>query len=192
MVDQGPKSSAGLGRKEERGRVRPGRQVAGDDVGPSIIRSRGVSLDSEGRRIVEHLGGEWRHDGGMCLCPAHANSKPSLSVRPGSYRLLFHCFSGCAVRDIIRELAAQQLLTPARAAPQAEEPSAARCGRCNRGAAAAVWAASRPIERSPAEDYSSEPRPFSAGLRSALQSSHPLWPRAADAVPAGLDSCCSR
>jgi hypothetical protein len=56
-----------------------------------IMRIQTASLDGEGRRIVERLGGAWRHDGGMCLCPAHADSSPSLSVRPGSRRLLFHC-----------------------------------------------------------------------------------------------------
>lgn len=123
-------------------------------MGPSIILSRRASLDSEGRRIVEHLGGEWRHDGGMCLCPAHADSSPSLSVRPGSHRLLFHCFSGCPARDIIRELAARQLLALAHPARRTSgEPARADLGRRKRGAAAAVWAASRPVEGSPAEAY---------------------------------------
>ena len=54
-----------------------------------------ASLEGLGRVIVERLGGEWQRSGGMCRCPAHDDRTPSLSVRPGERRLLFHCFAGC-------------------------------------------------------------------------------------------------
>ncbi len=41
----------------------------------------------------------------MCLCPAHADRNPSLSVRVGHSRLLFHCFAGCDIRDVLRAIA---------------------------------------------------------------------------------------
>lgn len=112
------------------------------------------SLEAQGREIVERLGGEWRNGGGMCRCPAHDDRTPSLSVRPGERRLLFHCFAGCETREVIRALRAQQLLTPELQAGGSQAPSApADPGRRNRGAAARLWADARPIGRSPAESY---------------------------------------
>lgn len=115
---------------------------------------RVTPLDAEARMIIESLGGEWRPGGGLCRCPAHTDRSPSLSVRPGRRRLLFHCFAGCRAREIIRALAAKRLLD---ARPSwrsgSPDPAPAERGRCNRAAAAALWAASRPLGRSPAEAY---------------------------------------
>jgi hypothetical protein len=64
-------------------------------------RSR-LSIDEEGRKLVESLGGHWGPDGGMCRCPAHDDRTPSLSVRPGRTRLLLHCYkdeSGFTAKD---------------------------------------------------------------------------------------------
>ena len=112
------------------------------------------SLEAQGRGIVERLGGEWRRNGGMCRCPAHDDRTPSLSVRPGERRLLFHCFAGCATGKVIRALSGLQLLGPEHPVDgneTARDP--ADPGRRNRGAAARLWAAARPLERSPAEAY---------------------------------------
>lgn len=113
-----------------------------------------ASLEAEGRDIVERLGGEWQRNGGMCRCPAHDDRTPSLSVRPGARQLLFHCFAGCETRNVIRALGALRLLGPERRA-DAEETgrTPADVDRRNGGAAARLWAAARPIERSPAETY---------------------------------------
>lgn len=112
------------------------------------------SLDAQGRAIVERLGGDWRPGGGVCRCPAHDDRTPSLSVRPGERRLLFHCFAGCGTEEVLRALAALQLLgaaaapggTPAALTPA--DPDAR-----HRGAAQRLWAAARPIRGSPAERY---------------------------------------
>ncbi len=40
----------------------------------------------------------------MCLCPAHDDHDPSLSVRVGERALLFKCFAGCDRRDVIRAI----------------------------------------------------------------------------------------
>ncbi len=113
-----------------------------------------TSLEARGRDIVERLGGEWLRSGGMCRCPAHDDHTPSLSVRPGERRLLFHCFAGCETRKVIRALSALQLLGPEPSAAFVESgPAPADPGRRNRGAAAALWAASKPIGGSPAEAY---------------------------------------
>ena len=63
-----------------------------------------ASLEDQGRSIVEGLGGKWSNGTGMCRCPAHDDRSPSLSVRIGDRSLLFHCFSGCDTRDVLRAL----------------------------------------------------------------------------------------
>src|SRR5437764_11751793 len=68
------------------------------------------SLEEEGRALVVRLGGRWMTGGGLCRCPAHDDRTPSLSVRPGERRLLFHCFAGCETGRVIRALRALQLL----------------------------------------------------------------------------------
>ena len=113
-----------------------------------------TSIEEQGRGIVERLGGEWHRGGGMCRCPAHDDRTPSLSVRPGQRRLLFHCFAGCETGNIIRALSKLQLLGPAPFGDSngtAYEP--ADPGRRNRCAAARLWATARPFQRSPAEAY---------------------------------------
>lgn len=114
-----------------------------------------TSLEAEGRDIVERLGGEWQRNGGLCRCPAHDDRTPSLSVRPGARRLLFHCFAGCETRKVIRALAALRLLAPGRSQDVGEAAHAPAAGSDNRngGAAARLWATARPLERSPAEAY---------------------------------------
>ena len=113
-----------------------------------------ASLEARGREIVERLGGEWRRSGGMCRCPAHDDRTPSLSIRRGERRLLFHCFAGCDTVKVIRALSALQLRGPELPAELDERiPTPADPGRPNRGAAARLWATARPITGSPAETY---------------------------------------
>jgi len=132
----------GLGGAKERGVQRA------DSSG------RSPSLEAQGRDIVERLGGEWQRSGGMCRCPAHDDRTPSLSVRLGDRRLLFHCFAGCETGAVIRALNALRLLGPQPRAGTVETSSTpADPGRRNRGAAARLWAAARPIVSSPAEAY---------------------------------------
>lgn len=111
------------------------------------------SLEAQGRAIVERLGGVWLQRGGMCRCPAHDDRNPSLSVRVGERRLLFHCFAGCAAPSIIRALGAQRLLAPERSNVAGATDSPADLGRSNRNAAARLWAAAREIHGTPAQAY---------------------------------------
>jgi hypothetical protein len=112
------------------------------------------SIDAEGRAIVEQLGGVWRPDGGMCRCPAHDDETPSLSVRPGTRRLLFHCFAGCDVRSVMRALKAARLLGAGQVIGGRDDmPALTHIDRRNDDAAARLWAASRPITGSLAELY---------------------------------------
>lgn len=115
---------------------------------------RTCSLETQGREIVERLGGDWQHSGGLCRCPAHDDRTPSLSVRPGERRLLFHCFAGCETGKVLRALSALQLLgSGPDAGASVTTPSPADPHARHRGAAERLWAAARPIRRSPAEAY---------------------------------------
>lgn len=67
-----------------------------------------IILQIAGADLVRRLSGNWRDDSGICLCPAHADIQPSLSVRVGHTRLLFHCFAGCDTRDVLRAIARLQ------------------------------------------------------------------------------------
>jgi len=65
-------------------------------------------LAAQGANLVKALGGSWQGDHGMCLCPAHDDREPSLSVRVGDHALLFTCFAGCERRDVIRAIGHRQ------------------------------------------------------------------------------------
>lgn len=88
----------------------------------TLHHSQFASSADSGRAIVEALGGHWTARGGMCRCPAHADTTPSLSVRPGRRRLLFHCFAGCETRDVLDAIAALRLPGGARVVFAADEP----------------------------------------------------------------------
>jgi hypothetical protein len=54
--------------------------------------------------IVAGLKGRWHGSYAMCVCPAHADRTPSLSVRQGERGILVHCFAGCRSEDVLREI----------------------------------------------------------------------------------------
>lgn len=108
------------------------------------------SVDEEGRALVERLGGRWTANGGMCRCPAHDDRTPSLSVRPGRTRLLFHCFAGCAAADILRALEADHLIEPNAGAPDDAPP---RRDSTLNAAALRIWREARSIQGTPAAAY---------------------------------------
>ena len=54
--------------------------------------------------LVGALGGTWHGRTAMCLCPAHADRTPSLSLRQGDRGVLVTCFAGCDRHDVLREL----------------------------------------------------------------------------------------
>lgn len=107
-----------------------------------------MSLDDEGRRIVEALGGRWTPAGAMCRCPAHRDRTPSLSVRPGRTRLLLHCFAGCQAAEILRRLDSVGLLS--KGAGQDPAPTASQGGSAS---ARRLWAEAQAIAGTPGEHY---------------------------------------
>jgi hypothetical protein len=112
---------------------------------------RRLSIDEEGRQLIELLGGRWGPSGGMCRCPAHDDRTPSLSVRPGRSRLLLHCFAGCDPSTILRALEADRLLEPGPGGIARPE-SGLRDDRRD-SAALRLWRDARPIGGTPAAAY---------------------------------------
>lgn len=86
----------------------------------------------------------------MCRCPAHADSTPSLSVRPGAKRLLFHCFAGCGTGQVLAAL--RRLNLPAGGSLPADQTHDPRGGRL-RAAAVQLWSEARPLSGSLGESY---------------------------------------
>lgn len=111
---------------------------------------RFTTARESGRAIVEALGGVWRNDGGMCRCPAHGDRTPSLSVRLGRRRLLFHCFAGCETRAILDALRALRLAGSVSWAPVEVDRHADDGGR---RAAQHLWSESRAGDGSPVARY---------------------------------------
>lgn len=109
-----------------------------------------LPLDAEirAKKIVEKLGGIWRGSRGECLCPAHDDSSPSLSVRLGDTAILFHCFAGCTPVEVMKALERNKLHD--RTAMEMPEVKSKR----DMGALAVrLWKASVPIVGTLAEEY---------------------------------------
>ena len=95
--------------------------------------------------LVSSMGGRWSGNTAMCLCPAHGDGSPSLSLRQGNTGILVHCFAGCSPKDVLRELARIRP-TPGFATPRGQS------GRLSANVDR-LWDDGVPIARSPAELY---------------------------------------
>ena len=115
-------------------------------------RESGLALEQAGEALVRRLCGTWQGKSGMCLCPAHADRHPSLSVRIGDRALIFKCFAGCSSAAVARAIAR---IDP-HALDRAPKPSvgAAIEGRARRRQYACnVWATAVPLGGSIASSY---------------------------------------
>jgi len=74
--------------------------------------TRDAWLEAAGADLVRRLGGVWNNDRGMCLCPAHEDKSPSLSVRAGHRSLLFKCFAGCSTINVMKAIRLKGLNIP--------------------------------------------------------------------------------
>jgi len=95
--------------------------------------------------LVGALQGAWHGSYAMCLCPAHADSEPSLSLRQGDRGIIVHCFAGCRPEDVLREL---RRVRPASPAPMPEYRKTH-----GKGDVTKIWEHGRPIVGTLAERY---------------------------------------
>jgi len=80
----------------------------------------------------------------MCLCPAHADRTPSLSLRQGDKGILVTCFAGCQREDVLRELRR----VPIRGHFTYRASPAPRSGSASR-----LWGDAMPVEGTLAQRY---------------------------------------
>jgi len=89
----------------------------------------------------------------MCLCPAHDDNSPSLSIRVGTTSLLFKCFAGCEAIGVIRAIRRRGLLK-AGALPVSDCSSMPPpASDWTRRRARELWEQSHPITDSTGERY---------------------------------------
>jgi hypothetical protein len=110
-----------------------------------------LELETAGADLVKRLGGHWSDGKGMCLCPAHADRTPSLSVRVGARSLLFKCFAGCDTRDVLRAIRRLNLDVPSREGEGAPIWQPYRDRVVAR--VAELWESAQPFARSPGAIY---------------------------------------
>lgn len=145
------------------------------------------------RAIVAALHGKWSSNHGMCRCPAHADSTPSLSVTgTQDGRVLLHCFGGCDGARVIATLRGMGLWlergpTRAPARLTAERPDEAQMRRQRR--ARALWDAALPITGTLGEVYlraRSVAGPLPSSLRFLRRLEHTVRPTRHPAVIAAV------
>jgi hypothetical protein len=108
-------------------------------------------IEAAGANLVKRLGGRWGGGQGLCLCPAHDDHNPSLSIRVGDFALLFKCFAGCDTTAVLRAIRRLHLDLPERGVPI---PSIRhRPYQTGSEPALRVWDVSGPIAATPAETY---------------------------------------
>jgi hypothetical protein len=123
---------------------------------PGIIH-RPDDGDTNAAGVARVLGGVHAGAGWLCRCPVSGHGQrrgdihPSLSVRDGETRLVFHCHAGCASLDVLAALRARGLLSghpaPAQAVPAVEQVQ-----RQDKDALA-IWSAGKPAAGTVVETY---------------------------------------
>ena len=110
-----------------------------------------LELESAGSDIVKRLKGHWSGGKGMCLCPAHNDRSPSLSVRVGDHSLLFKCFAGCDTIDVLRAIRRLDLDIPSH--EDGSSSSSQSRPEWIRARIRELWDSAQPFERSPGQIY---------------------------------------
>lgn len=108
-------------------------------------------LEIEGERLCRRLSGRWTNGQGLCLCPAHNDHDPSLSIRVGRRALLFKCFAGCDTIAVLHAIRRLHLPLPR---PAPDVPLSRSNQTAPRpGPALRLWDASAPLIGTPADTY---------------------------------------
>lgn len=113
--------------------------------------TRNLALESAAAALVHRLGGHWTGRYGMCRCPAHDDSSPSLSVRVGARSLLFKCFAGCDTIDVLRAIRRRNLDIPSQGSAPIRDWQPRDRRMTER--AQELWDDALPFAGSPAEHY---------------------------------------
>jgi hypothetical protein len=108
-----------------------------------------AATQERARRLVQALGGQWHGHYGLCRCPAHADTRPSLRIAGGQTNILVHCFAGCRRNDILRELRTIDIDGPAPGDGMAIAPRPT----IDRWMIARIWNEGRAVTGSCAEAY---------------------------------------
>jgi len=73
--------------------------------GEPLLRSERTRISPEIHRVLAALGAKPCGTGWVACCPAHEDTRPSLSIGIGNNgALLLHCFRGCAFSEIMRAI----------------------------------------------------------------------------------------
>jgi putative DNA primase/helicase len=124
----------------------------------------------DARAITKSLGGTWQGRYGLCRCPVHADSTPSLKVSDDERKGLdVHCFAGCEWKDIKDEMRRQGLLNDNFSADIQSRPKlipeTVEDINKNIGAALSLWHAAVPLPGTLGETYFTQHRSLKvAGL----------------------------
>tara|TARA_B110001454_G_scaffold13140_1_gene11896 strand:- start:1299 stop:2225 length:927 start_codon:yes stop_codon:yes gene_type:complete len=112
-----------------------------------------LDLESHAADLVKRLGATWSPNGTMCLCPAHDDRTPSLSVRVGEKALLFKCFAGCDTIDVIRAIRRLDRNVPLSGKVVRFSSRISLSPAWLRQRAMDLWDGARPLAGTPAEQY---------------------------------------
>lgn len=119
-------------------------------------------MKASARTITKALNGHWHGRYGLCLCPAHANTRsPALSISDGyDGRLLLRCHAGCDFLSILDALKGLGLIEGSGhyAPPSYEEMEASRLKELEKAKkqearAISCWNTAKPIRGTLAEIY---------------------------------------
>lgn len=93
----------------------------------------------------------------MCLCPAHDDREPSLSVRVGDHALLFKCFAGCDSQKVIAAIRRHHRDALRRGVAKSISPDGGMEGRLSSQPSLALirrmWDRGQPLVGTSAETY---------------------------------------
>jgi putative DNA primase/helicase len=108
--------------------------------------------------IAEKLSGKRAGSGFVCVCPAHDDHSPSLSIKDGDDGgLIVHCFVGCRPASIYAALRRVGVLNNTTTSVAIERPApskgSAEHQRQRQELAAWLWTKRRPVTGSPVEKY---------------------------------------
>lgn len=154
-----------------------------------------------GARLAKALGGQKAGNGWMASCPAHADRKPSLSIRDSDDgKVLVHCHAGCSQEHVLKALQSRGLWkpidTPGTSRAKAVPSSSNRSGSedaARTAAALAIWRTGLPATDTAVEAYLGsralhQPVPETLRFHPALR--HPAggtWPAMVALVTRGPD-----